>query len=158
MRERNDMVVCYVVRPSEDGQSHEFLQMRRAANDYMGGTWQTVYGTSNAGETAWQAAIRELFEETGLRAREFYRVDCVQSFYTAVNDTLWHALPFAAIVSRDDDVRLNDEHDASRWIEREKIDDAFMWETDRVCARLICRDILDGSSAKPFLKIEVKDG
>lgn len=158
MRERNDMVVCYVARPTADGSSHEFLQMRRAASDYMGGTWQTVYGTSNAGETAWQAAIRELHEEAGLRPREMYRVDCVQTFYTAVNDTLWHAIPFVALVSREDEVRLNVEHDAVRWIAREAVNEAFMWETDRQCVALVCRDILDGSSAKPYLKIEVSNG
>jgi dATP pyrophosphohydrolase len=152
------MVVCYVVRPTADGSSHEFLQMRRAANDYMGGTWQTVYGTSNAGETAWQAAIRELREESGLRPRELYRVDCVETFYTAVSDTLWHAIPFAALVSREDEVRLNEEHDAAQWIARDAVNEAFMWETDRQSIALICRDILEGSSAKPYLKIEVGNG
>jgi dihydroneopterin triphosphate diphosphatase len=158
MRERNDMVVCYIVRPTADGASHEFLQMRRRADDYMGGTWQTVYGTSEAGETAWQAALRELHEEAGLSPTEFYRIDCVQTFYTAVNDTLWHAVPFAAIVRREDEVRMNEEHDAARWIARDAINDAFMWETDRACIGLLCRDVLDGSAAKPYLKIEVNDG
>ena len=152
------MVVCYVVRPTADSRSHEFLQMRRSANDYMGGTWQAVYGTSNVGETAWQAAVRELQEEAGLRARELYRVDCVETFYTAVSDTLWHAVPFVALVSRDDEVRLNEEHDAVRWIARDAVNDAFMWETDRQSIALVCRDILDGSLAKPYLKIEVGNG
>jgi dATP pyrophosphohydrolase len=152
------MVVCYVVRPTEAGDSHEFLQLRRQANDYMGGTWQTVYGTSSAGETAWQAALRELHEEAALRPREFYRVDCVQTFYTPLNDTLWHAVPFVAIVSREDDVRLNEEHDAMRWIALDAVNEAFMWETDRVCVGLVCRDILNGSPAKPYLKIEVGHG
>jgi 8-oxo-dGTP diphosphatase len=155
MRIRHDMVVCYVVRPTEDSAAHEFLQMRRAQHDYMGGTWQTVYGTSSENEPAWRAALRELHEEAGLVPRQFYRLDNVQMFYISATDTLWHAIPFVAVVSRDDEVRLNDEHDAMRWIHRNEIDTAFMWHTDRECARLVCRDILDNGLAKPYLKIEV---
>ena len=62
MNVRPDMVAVYVVRPDESGTSHEFLQLRRSAGDYMGGTFQTIRGTSEPGETAVQAALRELRE------------------------------------------------------------------------------------------------
>jgi dATP pyrophosphohydrolase len=67
MKIRYDMIACHVVRPDETGASHEFLQLRRRADDYLGGTWQIVRGTCLPDEPAWQAALRELEEETGLR-------------------------------------------------------------------------------------------
>ena len=152
------MTACYVARPTADGQSHEFLQLCRRAGDYMAGAWTTVYGTSSEGETAWQAALRELREESGLSPREFYQLDFVQTFYTALNDTLWHAIPFIALVARQDELTLNEEHSSHRWVTRDRVDELFLWESDRASIRSACRDILDGSSAKQHLKIEVKDG
>ena len=44
MRVRYDMVACFVVRPGEKQGAAEFLQLRRAAGDFMGGAWSTVRG------------------------------------------------------------------------------------------------------------------
>src|SRR5689334_6458483 len=111
MRSRHDMVTVFVVRPDKNGQSHEFLQMRRSADDYMGGTWQIVRGGVDENEPMIKAALREMREETGLIPRDFYRLGTVESFYTEIDDTLWHAIGFCAFVDRDQEVKLNEEHD-----------------------------------------------
>src|SRR5436305_1491279 len=97
MRIRHDMITCYVVR--KDGDSHQFLQLRRIPHDFMGGTWQAISGGIEPEETAWQAALRELNEEAGLMPIEFYRLPVVNTFYIAEHDTLWHTVPFCAIVA-----------------------------------------------------------
>src|SRR5688572_2161116 len=109
---RHDMIACHVVRPDEAGTSHEFLQLRRAANDYLGGTWQIVRGRSEPGETAWQAALRELREETSLLPGEFYKLSLLETFYLIPGETIWHVPGFVAVVGRSAEVVLNDEHDA----------------------------------------------
>jgi len=147
------MVQCFVVRPA--GESHEFLQMRRAAGDFMGGTWQTVYGTSNAGETAWQAALRELGEETGLWPTALYQLDTVNTFYLAGADTLWHVPMFCAMVDSAAPVALNPEHDDFRWMPRAQAMDAFMWPGERNGLVELCREILDDGKAKPYLRIQL---
>ena len=128
---RNDMICVYIVRPDAYGQSFEFLQLRRAADDYLGGTWQSVYGLSEPGETAVAAALRELHEETGLTPAEFYRVGMASAFYTSNNDTTWVVPTFCAIVQRTDQVNLNAENDELRWIPRAEAAEAFMWPSDR---------------------------
>jgi len=150
---RNDMICVYIVRPDADGQSFEFLQMKRHAEDYLGGTWQPVYGTAEAGETAVEAALREMREETHLAPREFYRLGIAVTFYTSNNDTTWIVPTFCAIISREDEVTLNDEHEELRWITRDKAHKAFMWPSDRTALASLCEDILDNSPAKPYLKI-----
>jgi dATP pyrophosphohydrolase len=148
------MVSCFVVRPGDAGSAHEFLQLRRAAGEYMGGTWQIVRGTSEPGETAPKAALRELREETGLLPSEFYRLSHLESFYIPADETIWHCPAFCAIVGRDVEVILNNEHDAARWVPRASIEAATMWASEQLALVDLCRNILDDGPAKPFLRLE----
>jgi dATP pyrophosphohydrolase len=150
---RYDMVACYVVRPAADGAGHEFLLLRRAAGEYMAGAWAVVRGTREHGETAWAAALRELREETGLVPREFYQLDIVDVFYLAKGDTIWHCPGFCALVERDAQVVLNEEHDAVRWVSRERIELEVLWPGERVQIGELCRAILDDGPAKAYLRI-----
>jgi len=153
MQIRYNMVSCYVARPTADGTGHEFLQLRRSKDDYMGGTWQAIYGQSEEGESPVAAVVRELREESGLIAKELYRLDQVSVFYIASSDTMWHCVPFCAIVTRDEPVVLNDEHDAARWVPASDAEAAFMWKDNRDAIRDILGYILAESLAKPHMRI-----
>ena len=153
MNVRFDMVSCFVVRPDEPAHSYKFLQLRRAAHDFMGGAWSTVRGTIEPGETAWGAALRELREEAGLVPAEFYQLDTVDLFYLHGDDTLWHCPGFCALVARDASIMLNPEHDAFRWIDRARAGRDFMWPGERAQIAELCREILDNGPAKPYLRI-----
>ena len=155
MKARFDMVACFVVRPGENPNAYELLQLRRAKHDYMGGAWSTVRGAVEPGETAWAAALRELNEEAGLAPLEFYQVDTVDVFYLHGDDTVWHCPGFCALVDRDANVRLNAEHDAFRWVDRSQIDREFLWPGERAQLAELCREILDNGPAKPYLRINV---
>lgn len=152
MEIRFNMISCYVARPAEQN-GHEFLQLRRSKNDFMGGTWQAIYGASEENESPVQAVLRELKEEAGLTPRELYRLDQVSVFYIASQDTMWHCIPFCAIVSREQSVALNEEHDAFRWVSAAEADRMFMWKDNRDAIRDIQQHILTESLAKPFLRI-----
>jgi dATP pyrophosphohydrolase len=153
MQVRHDMVACFVVRTSEGGSLCEFLQLRRSPGEFLAGAWSTVRGKIEAGETAWQAALRELKEEAGLVPEEFFQLDTVDIFYLHGDDTLWHCPGFCAVVRHNAVVRLNEEHDASRWVHREQIDRVFIWPGERAQLAEACREILDGGPAKPYLRI-----
>jgi dihydroneopterin triphosphate diphosphatase len=155
MKVRHDMITVFVARPLKDGKSHELLQLLRARDDYMGGTWQIVRGCVEAGETYVQAALREMREETGLAPREFFRLGNVESFYTAQDDTLWHSVCFVAMVSSDAQVRLNEEHEALRWLGDDRIEAEVMWASERPFYAEIRRDIFGNGPAKPHLRISL---
>src|SRR5262245_36340014 len=148
-------VSCFVVRPS--GSSHEFLQLRRRPGKYMGDTWQLVTGGIDEGETAWQAALRELREETSLEPLEFYQVDVVNTFYLAATDRMSHSPMFCAIVAPDAQVQLNDEHTAYRWIPRDQILSQVMWPGERAALAEVFGEILDNGPAKPYLRIALSN-
>ena len=60
------LVVCVWVY---DGNGR-ILLTRRARGKSFAGTWENSGGAAKAGETSRQAIVRELFEETGIRAAE----------------------------------------------------------------------------------------
>ncbi|HZN69139.1 MAG TPA: NUDIX domain-containing protein [Tepidisphaeraceae bacterium] len=155
MNVRYDMVTCFVVRPSDQGELREFLQLRRAPGEFLEGAWGAVHGRIERGETAWQAALRELREEAGLAPDEFYQLDTINQFYLAADDTVWHVPAFCAVVPRDVEVTLNDEHDAVRWLPRDRFDKDFLWPGERHQVAELAREIFDGGPAKAYLKIHV---
>ncbi len=60
------LVVCVWVH---DGNGR-ILLTRRAKGKSYAGTWENSGGAAQAGENSRQAIVRELFEETGIRAEE----------------------------------------------------------------------------------------
>lgn len=148
---RHDMIECFVVRPV--GASHEFLQIRRGSGQYLQGLWHTVAGKIEPGETAVQAVLRELGEETGLQPHELYSLDRIGSFYMPAIDTLWHCVLFCAVVAPDDPVHINDEHDAFRWISANEADRMFAWPSDRESVRQIVQEICNNGPAKAFMRV-----
>ena len=155
MNVRYDMVTCFVVRPDANGTLAEFLQLRRAEGEFLEGVWGPVHGRIERGETAWQAALRELREEAGLAPLEFYQLDTINQFYLVAGDCVWHVPGFCAVVGRDAKVTLNEEHDGHRWIGRARLDEDFLWPGERRQARELAREILDNGPAKSYLRIKV---
>jgi dihydroneopterin triphosphate diphosphatase len=137
------------------GGGHELLQLRRAPDEVLAGAWTPVRGGIEKGETAWQAALRELREETGLAPLEFFQLDTIDLFYLVAGDSLWHVPGFCAVVGRDAEVVLNEEHDAHRWTPRARIDADFLWPGERQQLAELCREILDDGPAKPYLRIRM---
>jgi len=155
MKVRYDHVSVFVVHPA--GAGFQFLQLRRQADDYLGGTWQTVRGSGEAGETSMQTALRELREETGLTPVEFYSLGIVETFYIAADDTLFHSPAFIAFVAANASVTLDQEHDNHRWIDAADAEKLFMWPSETPLLREITTKILQSSLAKPHLHIKLSD-
>ena len=118
-RLRSNIIAVYIVRPSgSDAEADiELLMLQRSKGHRFAGAWQTVGGhiEEKQGETAWQAAIRELDEETGLQVERWFRIDRPEPFYNPENDTIYFVPAFAALVARDAEPALSDEHQAWCW-------------------------------------------
>jgi dATP pyrophosphohydrolase len=150
-------IVVFVARPRMAGGRHEFLQLRRREPP-LAGTWQTVRGSIESGETAAAAALRELREETALRPAEFYRLGSVETFYDLDSDAVWHSAAFFALLAVDATVTLNDEHDAIRWVDETELDRHFMWPSEKPLMREIQTELLGaGGLCKPYLRIDVSE-
>ena len=146
-------IVVFIARLKEAGGGHEFLQLRRCNTGYLDGTWQTVRGSIEDGETAAAAALRELHEETAVTPAEFYRLGSVESFYDLDSDAVWHSAAFFALLARHAPIALNDEHDAVRWIDEEELNRHFMWPSEKPLLKEIRDELLGEGLCKPYLRI-----
>jgi len=147
-----EYVIVFIMRLSKTGP--EFLLAERGAGKYMGQTWQLIAGGIEASESAWQAAIREVREETSLEVVELFRLTPVSTFYRSDVDMLCLGIPFCAIVNADAKVRLDDENRACAWHSRDELPRRLMWPSDREAFNYMCTEILDNGAAKPYLRIE----
>jgi len=144
-------VVVLVIRPNHG--EFEILMARRSENNYMGGTWQLISGGLEPEETAWQAALRELREETAMVPTAFYRLSTLTSFYRPDNDTLNTAPMFCAIVAEDETVTINAEHTAFAWVNVNDANAKLMWPSDREALAEVRSVILGDELAKEFMRI-----
>jgi dATP pyrophosphohydrolase len=94
----------------------EVLLLKRSKNDALDEFWLHCAGRIEPGEKAWQAAIRELHEETGLRTDKFYSANFCEQFYSAGMDAICMLPLFVAIVDESAEVKLNNEHSAHKWV------------------------------------------
>ncbi|MCX7805443.1 MAG: NUDIX pyrophosphatase [Planctomycetota bacterium] len=129
-------VVAFVFR--QQANTVQFLMLKRSKE--RGGFWQPVSGTIKGRETAAQAAMREVEEETGLRLRRYVVADAVNVFYKEAEDTIY-VEPVFGIEVADGKVTLSPEHILYRWCSPEDAMGLLPFEGNRVALRAVCRAI-----------------
>ncbi len=124
-------VDIYVLRPGAHGTGFETLALRRAAAARCPGSWETVHGTIERGETPVQAALRELAEETGLAPRRLYSVSRVEAFYRHGTDEVALGPVFVALVDAGAEAQPAAEHDRAEWLAGPEAARRFSWPRER---------------------------
>lgn len=111
------IVVVHVVQVN--GNEAKYLLIRRCGK-FLPGNWQMVAGKVEEGESTTEGALRELYEETGLRPDRFYTADFVESFFLPKFDMMCHAPVFVAFIDKAQEVKLSPkEHDDYQWLSRQ---------------------------------------
>lgn len=119
------LIDLYPYRIEENGVS--FLLLKRSADKIYSGQWRMIGGKVRKGETRWETALRELYEETGLTPELFWTVPTLNHFYEASEDQI-HLIPaFAAQIRPDSEVILDEEHKTSKWIASGEIKNCIFW-------------------------------
>jgi 8-oxo-dGTP diphosphatase len=117
--------LCYLRR---DGQT---LMMHRVkkANDMHHGKWNGLGGKLEAGETPEECAVREIYEESGLRVKDPV-LKGLLTFPGFVNDEDWYAFVFLA--SQFEGELIESPEGDLEWIEDDQLLKLNLWEGDRI--------------------------
>jgi dATP pyrophosphohydrolase len=114
-----------------------FLLLYRAPHLNQSDTWQAVHGMIDDGEKAYDAAWREMVEETGHAPERFFKTDYIETFYSEYTDAV-HLVPaFAGFVTGAPGVVISEEHTAYDWCSLDDAVDRFVWPSQRDAVRLI---------------------
>lgn len=115
----------------------------RRAKGMLAGLWCQVTGRIEPGETGWEAATREVVEETGLLPAKLYSADFCDFFYNPADNVI-EAIPmFVAIVADQAVVRLNDENTEYRWFDILEASEIVPFLGHRFALREIRRDFIE---------------
>ncbi|NQT97935.1 MAG: NUDIX domain-containing protein [Candidatus Marinimicrobia bacterium] len=135
------VIDAYVFRRTDAGL--KFLLLKRNVNKIYEHLWQGVAGKIEAGEKAWQTAIRELKEETGLVPKRLFVVDHVSSFYEVHGDRI-NLIPVFGIEVETDQVILSKEHSDYRWVDLENALQLLIWRGQRTGIKVVYDMIISG--------------
>ena len=103
-------------------QSPFFLLMKRSAGHIYQGQWRMIGGKVKSSETYWQAAVRELYEETELKPSNLWAIPSVNTFYEHSTDQILQIPAFAAEIKDFEKIVLDSEHSDYNWF---SIEDAI---------------------------------
>lgn len=121
----------------------QFLILKRSADVRYAGQWRMVGGKVEENETATDAAIRELQEETGLSPELFWTIPSINQFYDQQSDTIHQIPAFGAQVNGCEQPNLNHEHNAWQWVSEDDVEDYIKWPEQRRLMNLLSSIVTD---------------
>lgn len=136
------VVDVYPYRTEGRSGAVEFLLLRRASHAVYAGRWRMVGGKIKSGEAAWEAALREVEEETGSAPADLWSLPSVNAFYEWQDDRINLIPAFAARL--EGDPALDDEHDAFVWLEVEDAAERLRWPEQKRLLQLADRMLREG--------------
>ena len=107
------------------------------------GAWCPVSGRIEAGEKAWQTALREIGEETGLKDGALYTTGVTDSFYDPEANTIELMPIFLFMIAREEAVTLDEAQSEYAWLDVEAALGRLTFAGHRTALAEIRRDFLD---------------
>ena len=149
----SNLIEAHIFRETET--SIEFLLLKRAEDQIYPGIWQMVSGKIKENESAYETAIRELKEETGLISLKIWSAPKINSFYSADTDSINLIPVFAIMVEKNSNVTISKEHCEFKWVTSEDAQKLLAWDGQRKAVRLIEEYFLKERSFLNFVEIKI---
>jgi|TARA_B000000477_G_C6082772_1_gene223940 dATP pyrophosphohydrolase len=147
------VVDCYVFNLVDN--VPEYLILKRNKNKIYEHLWQGVAGKIEKDEKAWQTAIRELKEETGLDPSNIFIADHVSRFYETKGDRV-NLVPVFGIEVSSKDVILSDEHVDFKWVHYADARNTLVWNGQKKGLEVINDMILSNDERMRWSNINFK--
>ena len=153
---RSEFVEVVVFRRGSAGPEYLILQRARDERVYPN-LWQFVTGRIEHGETAVEAAQRELQEETELTPVRFWNVPFIASFYNAQSDAVYLNPLFAAEVNATAEPRMSSEHQGYTWLHAADASERLVWPNNRDALSVIHGNIVAGKMVAGLMELQLKE-
>ena len=127
-------ITAYICRIEDEGA--QFLIIKRQTS-YLQDTWQMVSGRIEQGEKAWEAALREIKEETGLIPDRLYSANDVEVFYEVSQNCINIVPVFVGFIDSDQAVTLSPEHSEYKWVSPDEAAALLTFESQTKTIRMI---------------------
>lgn len=147
------VVDCYIYRHTTDG--IRFLLMKRNLNKIYEHLWQGVAGKIEKGETASEAAVRELKEETGLSPVNIFVADHVSRFYEVHGDCI-NLVPVFGIEVDSENVILSEEHISYKWANIDEALNTLVWNGQKKGIQTVHDMVINNDDRMIWSKVELK--
>lgn len=148
---KSNLIEVHIAKIIDD--KVKFLILKRASDENYPNIWQMVTGKIRDDEKAFETAIREICEETGLDVKELYVVPKVNLFYNSEDNSSNLVPVFLAIVDKDE-VILSPEHQEYRWVRKKEAKSLFAWPGQSESVDIICEFLYQKKKNLNFIKIE----
>ena len=115
-------IQAHIVAFPKNQKEAVYLALKRASDvKIYPSLWQVVTGNIEPNETAIEAAIREVKEETSLLIKNIWTIPFVATFFNPYKDEIHSAPVFGFEVEYSEDVKLSEEHQDYKWLPFNKI-------------------------------------
>ena len=146
-------IECYVYL--ETSGVNKYLLLKRSPDKQpYPGIWQIVTGRIEENEAAFDTALREVNEETGLKINKLYVLPKAGSFYTAHTDNL-HLIPLFLAGSDSCYVKLSEEHTEYEWLSYKDAREKIHWYNQKenldMIEEMLCNPVLKST----FIEIKI---
>ena len=145
------VVDCYVFRQTDDDLS--FLLLKRNKDKLYEHLWQGVAGKIEGDETAFEAAIRELKEETSLEPVRMFVADYVSRFYESHQDRI-NLVPVFGIEVDSSEVKLSKEHVDYKWVDIYEALDTLVWRGQKESIQTVYDMVVNNDDRMQWSKVE----
>tara|TARA_B100000427_G_C15452616_1_gene570259 strand:- start:606 stop:1073 length:468 start_codon:yes stop_codon:yes gene_type:complete len=148
------VIDCHIVCYNDKKNDWEFLLLRRSMNTIYPGTWQGVTGKIENSETPYQTALRELEEETGLKAYRLFTVDKVNMFYDAKKDTM-NLIPVFGAIVQSNDIILSKEHTEYKWCDLNETIKLITWDQQKKGVQIFYDMLIENNTRLKLMEIKL---
>lgn len=138
------------------GTNPQYLLLQRSPSDELyPNIWQILTGYIKQSETAEQAALRELTEETNLTPKKFWNIPYIDSYFDLSNDSIQLAPTFAVQIDSDANLKLSNEHQNYSWLSYSESLSKLVWPGQKNVVRTVQDFIVDKKEAGNLVEIRI---
>lgn len=154
MPEINSIYIeCYVARKYKAG--FKFLLLKRIEGDNLyPGIWQIITGKIEKKEKAFETALREVKEESGLIPSRLFVLPHTTTFYSPRTDAI-SLVPLFVCLVKDDNVKLSNEHSDFIWLNAKKASQMLYFKSQKENVKFIEQSLRTKERLKTFTEIKI---